>query len=131
MDELSDLFKKTTFIINLLAFPFFLCVIIFSKDILYLYDRTSALVGYYPYLYIIVFARIFRILVGAAGSVLVMTNLEKYELKLQTFKAVAINFLAFIFILKYELLGVCVLFALSTFLEESYRLIIIYLKLNK
>ena len=130
IDELSALFKKTTFIINLIAFPFFISIIIFSKDILLLFDDTAKLVVYYPYLYIVVFARVFRIMVGAAGSVLVMANLEKYELNLQYLKAVLINVLAIILILEYELLGVCVLFTISTFIEEAYRLIVIHNKLK-
>ena len=130
LDELEGLFKKTTFIINFLALPFIVSVIIFSKDILYLYDDTGALVKYIPYLYIIMFGRIFRLLVGGAGSILVMANLEKYELKLQFFKVFFINILAIIFISKYKLLAVVVLFVLFSLLAEIYRIVIIYKKLN-
>lgn len=130
MDELEDLFKKTTFIINFLALPFIISIIIFSRDILYLYDSTGALVKYAPYLYIIMFGRIIRLLVGGAGSILVMANLEGYELKLQFFKALLINILAILLMPKYELLAVVILFILSHLLSEIYRIIIIYIKLK-
>lgn len=130
MDELEDLFKKTTFIINFLALPFIISIIIFSRDILYLYDSTGALVKYAPYLYIIMFGRIIRLLVGGAGSILVMANLEGYELKLQFFKALLINILAILFISKYKLDAVVILFVLFSLLAEAYRVIIIYTKLN-
>lgn len=76
------------------------------------------------------FGRIFRLLVGGAGSILVMANLEKYELKLQFFKVFFINILAIIFISKYKLLAVVVLFVLFSLLAEIYRIVIIYKKLN-
>jgi len=130
MGELESLFKKTTFIINFLAIPFIISIIIFSKDILYLYDDTGTLVKYAPYLYIIMFGRIVRLLVGGAGSILVMANLEKYELKLQFFKVLFINILAILFISNYKLLAVVILFVLFSLLAEIYRIIIIYIKLK-
>ena len=130
MDELEKLFKTTTFIINFLAIPFIISIIIFSKDILYLYDKTGTLVRYVPYLYIIMFGRISRLLVGAAGSILVMANLERYELRLQFFKALLINILAILLISKYKLLAAVILFSLFSLLSEIYRIIIIYIKLK-
>ena len=130
LGELENLFKKTTFIINFLAIPFIISIIIFSKDILYLYDDTGGLVKYAPYLYIIMLARIVRLLVGGAGSILVMANLEKYELKLQFFKVFFINILALLLIDKYKLLAVVILFVIFSLLAEVYRIIIIYIKLK-
>ena len=130
LGELESLFKKTTFIINFLAIPFIISIIIFSKDILYLYDDTGVLVKYAPYLHIIMLGRIVRLLVGGAGSILVMSNLEKYELKLQFFKVLFINILAILFISKYKLLSVVILFVLFSLLSEIYRIIIIYIKLK-
>lgn len=130
ISELEILFKKTTFIINLLAAPFIISIIIFSKDILYLYDDTGGLVKYAPYLYIIMFGRIFRLLVGGAGNILTMANLEKYELKLQFFKVLFINVLAILFITEYKLLAVVLLFVIFSLLTEIYRIIIIKIKLN-
>jgi len=128
--ELESLFKKTTFIINFLAIPFIISIIIFSTDILYLYDDTGDLVKYAPYLYIIMFGRIVRLLVGGAGSILVMADLEKYELKLQFFKFLFMNILAILFIYKYKLLAVVILFVFFSLIAEIYRVIIIYIKLN-
>ena len=130
MSELEGLFKKTTFIINFLALPFIISIIIFSRDILFLYDDTGGLIRYAPYLYVIMFGRIFRLLVGGAGSILVMANLEKYELKLQLYKAIFINILAVLLISRYELYAVVILFVLFSLLTEAYRVLIIYTKLN-
>ena len=130
MSEVEGLFKKTTFIINFLALPFIICIMIFSRDLLLLYDDTGGLVIYAPYLYVIMFGRIFRLLVGGAGSILVMANLEKYELKLQFYKAIFINVLAVLLISKYELYAVVFLFVLFSLLTEAYRVLIIYTKLN-
>jgi len=130
ISELETLFKKTTFIINLLAAPFIISIIIFSKDILYLYDDTGGLVKYAPYLYVIMFGRIFRLLVGGAGNILTMANLEKYELKLQFFKILFINILSILFISEYKLLAVVLLFVIFSLLTEVYRIIIINIKLN-
>ena len=130
MIELESLFKQTTFVVNFLAFPFILSVMIFSKEILYLYDDTGGLVKYTPYLYAMIFGRIIRLLVGGAGSILVMAGLEKYELKLQIFRAFFINLLAIIFISYYELLAIVFLFVLFNFLSEIYRVVIIYYKMH-
>ena len=76
------------------------------------------------------FGRISRLLVGAAGSILVMANLERYELRLQFFKALLINILAILLISKYKLLAAVILFSLFSLLSEIYRIIIIYIKLK-
>jgi len=74
--------------------------------------------------------RLVRLLVGGAGSILVMADLEKYELRLQFFKVLFINILAILFISKYKLLAVVILFVLFSLLAEIYRIIIIYIKLK-
>ena len=130
MLELEELYKRTTFIINFLAFPFIISLIFFAKDILYLYDDTGSLLKYTPYLYLIMLGRIVRLLVGASGNILVMADLERYELKLQLFKALSINALAFIFIPKYQLLAVIVLFIFFSLVAEIYRVFIIFKKLK-
>ena len=128
--ELEDLFKRTTFIINFLALPFIISIIIFSREILYLYDDTGGLAKYAPYLYVMMFGRVVRLLVGGAGSILVMANLERYELRLQVVRVILINILAILLISQYELLVVVILFVLSHLFAEIYRVIIIYTKLN-
>ncbi len=144
IDELSELYKKTTFIVNLIAFPILILFVFFTKPILFLYDSTGHLYTYKYFFYIIILARLFRLSVGSAGSMLVMTGLEKYELKMQIVRGFSMIFISAVLYLvfldeknticnfSYEnfFIGIVIVFMLFSLLTEFYRVISLYNKLS-
>lgn len=132
INELNKLYKKTTFIINLLTVPLAIIIIIFANEILYLFDNSGNLSDYTFYLYVLMVARIISLLAGSSGIFMVMGGLEKEELRLQTLKAILITFLALILINKYELLAIVALFVFFTIFINVIQLVVInkYLKIS-
>jgi len=108
--ELNILYKRTTFIINLITIPFAILIIFFADEILSFFSDSGDLIVYKPYLIVIMIARIISLLAGNSGTFMVMAGLEKKELVLQTIKAVLIIVLASVFVKEYELKAIVSLF---------------------
>ena len=128
--ELNNLYKTTTFIVNLLTLPFTILIMFFAKDILLLYDNTGGLIQYKSYLYFIMGARIIALFSGSSGSFMVMAGLEKYELKIQLVKAILITFLGLLLIGSFGLLAIVFLFVFFMLFVNVTQLIIIKKYLN-
>ena len=75
--ELGILYKQTAFIVNFLALPFCILIILFAEDILFLYDKSGDLSMYKTYLYVLMLSRVISLFVGSSGTFMVMAGLEK------------------------------------------------------
>ena len=83
-EQLSVLYKESTFILNIMTIPFILTVVLFSKDILSLYGEEFS---HYTFELMILFlANYFSLMVGSSGMMMMMGGLEKEELKIQIFQ---------------------------------------------
>ena len=130
ISELNQMFKKTTFIINLITLPLTILIIYFSKEILVLYDSTHAILDYLPYLYVLMGARIIALLSGSSGMFMIMAGIEDKELMIQIAKAIIITFLAILFVKSYGLLAIVGLFIIFTLLVNGFQLFFINQKIN-
>ena len=130
ISELNVLYKKTTFIVNLLTVPFSILIIIFAKDILSLYDKSGELDNYVVYLYVLMGARIISLLAGSSGTFMIMAGLEKRELQIQSVKAILITVLALLFTNKFGLSAIVSLFIFFMFFVNVLQLIFIKKHIN-
>ena len=126
--ELNLLYKKTTFIVNLITLPFMILLMAFVDEILHLYDKSGDLSSYKVYLFVLMIARIISLLAGSSGTFMIMAGLEKKELKLQTIKAILITILAVILVSKYELDAIVSLYIIFMLFINISQLI--YIKRN-
>ncbi|MBT6807956.1 MAG: oligosaccharide flippase family protein [Flavobacteriales bacterium] len=128
IDELDELYKKTTFIVNLITLPFMIIIMIFADEILILFDKSGDLLAYKPYLFGLMIARMISLFAGSSGTFMIMAGLEKKELKLQTIKAILISILAIILVMRFELVAIVSLFiGFMLFINISQ---LIYIKRN-
>jgi len=125
ISKLSSIYKQVTFIVNLFTMPFIILIILFANDILNLYDNSGNLIQYTSFLYILMLARIFTLISGSSGMIMIMAGLEDKELKIQIIKAVLIIILAFYLINIYGLFAMIILFVLFMFYINIAQLIII------
>ena len=128
--QLNYLYKKTTFIINLLTLPVAILIIFFADEILSFFSLSGELTIYKPYLIIIMLARIIPLLVGQTGTFMVMAGLEQKELELQFVKAFFIIILTLIFIEKYKLLAVVILYVVFMLFVNIIQLFYIYKRIK-
>ena len=77
INQLNQIYKKTTFIVNFVTIPFSILIIYFSEQILLLYDDSGHILQYLTYLYILMIARIISLLAGSSGTLMIMAGLEK------------------------------------------------------
>jgi len=128
--ELNILYKKTTFIVNLITIPFTILILFFADEILGIFSKTGDLLEYKPYLVVIMIARIISLLAGNSGTFMVMAGMEKKELVLQTVKAVFITILAVIFVKQYELIAIVTLFISFMLIVNIVQLFYIKKEIN-
>ena len=128
ISELNQLYKKTSFLINLLTIPLSLIIVIFADEILALY--TSDMLQYKIYLLFLIVGRRLSLAAGSSGTFMIMAGLEKKELQLQTIKAVLITSLAFIFVHKYGMMSIVSLYVIFMLFINVSQLIYIQKYLN-
>jgi O-antigen/teichoic acid export membrane protein len=128
--ELDELFKKTTFIVNLITLPFMVIIVVFADEILMLFDKSGGLLIYKSYLIGLLIARMISLLAGSSGTFMIMAGLEKKELKLQTIKAVLITILAVVLVKQYELIAIVSLFIIFMLFINISQLIYIKRRIN-
>ena len=128
--ELDELFKKTTFIVNLITLPFMVIIVFFADEILMLYDKSGGLLIYKSYLIGLLIARMISLLAGSSGTFMIMAGLEKKELKLQTIKAILITILAVVLVKQYELIAIVSLFIIFMLFINISQLIYIKKRIN-
>ena len=128
--ELNDLYKKTTFLLNLFAIPLAVIIAIFSDEILGLY--SSEMLIYKKYLLYMLVGGILSLAAGSSGTFMVMAGLEKQNLKLQLIRAILLLLLSLWFIPIIGLLSVVVLYVLFMLFINGAQLIYIgkYLQIS-
>ena len=116
-NQLSILYKESTFVLNIMTIPFILVVVLFSKDILGLYGDEFP-----PYtfeLMILFLANYFSLMVGSSGMMMMMGGLEKEELKIQIYQLVFTLIASLLFLPMFGLLGaVFIRFASMFFINQ-------------
>ncbi len=116
-EQLSMLYKESTFVLNIMTIPFILVVVLFSKDILGLYGDEFP-----PYtfeLMILFLANYFSLMVGSSGMMMMMGGLEKEELKIQIYQLVFTLIASLLFLPMFGLLGaVFIRFASMFFINQ-------------
>ena len=90
--ELNDLYKKTTFLINLFTIPLAVVIAIFSDEILALY--TAEMLHYKPYLFFMLTGGMLSLAAGSSGTFMVMAGLEQQNLNIQIVRSVLLIILS-------------------------------------
>ena len=124
--ELSNLYKKTTFLTNVLTIPLAIIIATFADEILGLY--TAEMLKYKDFLFFMLVGGMLSLAAGSSGTFMIMAGLEKKELQLQTLKAVLITGLAFAFVSEYKMLAIVSLYVIFMLFINVSQLI--YIKKN-
>ena len=128
--ELNNLYKKTTFLINLFAIPLSVIIAIFSDEILGLY--TADMLMYKKYLFYMLVGGILSLAAGSSGTFMLMAGLEKKILKLQLIRAILLIILSLWFIPIFGLFSVVGLYVIFRLFFNAAQLIYIgkYLQIS-
>ena len=128
--ELNLLYKKTTFMINLLTIPFSILIIFFTDDILIVFAKDGSLLEYRNYLIVVMIARIISLLAGNTGSFMLMAGLEKQSLYIESVKAILITGLAVYLVEDYGLSAIVSLYIIFMVLSNLSSLFFIQKNIN-
>jgi O-antigen/teichoic acid export membrane protein len=126
--ELSNLYKKTTFLTNVLTIPLAIIIATFADEILGLY--TAEMLKYKDFLFFMLVGGMLSLAAGSSGTFMIMAGLEKKELQLQTIKAVLITALAFAFVSEYKMLAIVSLYVIFKLFINVSQLIYIKKHIN-
>ena len=85
ISALNELYKKTTFFINLFTIPFVVIIAIFSDEILGLY--TTEMINYKKYLFCMLAGGMLSLAAGSSGTFMIMAGLERQNLYIQFIRA--------------------------------------------
>lgn len=132
--ELNDLYKKTTFLLNILTIPLIIVIAIFSDEILRLY--TEEMRQYKNYLFFMLAGGILSLSAGSSGTFMVMAGLEKQNLQIQIIRAIMLLLLPLFFMLiipqEKWMKMIVILYVIFMLFTNSIQLILIskYIKIN-
>ena len=126
--ELNSLYKQTTLIINLITIPLILVVIIFSDEILKLYNEE--MINYKIYLFYMLIGGMISLSSGSSGTIMVMAGLEKENLYLQSIRSILLIILSVLLIPIFGMLSVVLLYVFFMLFINLFQLIFIYKHLN-
>ena len=128
--ELNDLYKKTTFLINLFTIPLAVVIAIFSDEILALY--TAEMLDYKPYLFFMLIGGMLSLAAGSSGTFMVMAGLEKQNLHIQIVRAIGLIILSLWLIPIIGLLSVVALYVAFMLFVNATQLVFIskYIKIS-
>ena len=126
--ELNNLYKKTTFLINLLTIPLVVIIAIFADEILGLY--TSEMLHYKKYLFFMLVAGMLSLAAGSSGTFMIMAGLEKQNLFIQIVRAVSIIYLSLLLIPFYGMISVVLLYVVFMMFVNVSQLIYINQRIN-
>jgi len=121
--ELNDLYKKTTFLINLFAIPLAVIIAIFADEILGMY--TSDMLVYKKYLFYMLVGGMLSLAAGSSGTFMVMAGLERQNLQLQFVRAILLIILSLWLIPIIGLLSVVGLYVIFMLFINGAQLIYI------
>lgn len=109
--ELNDLYRQTTFSINITTIPLVILIIIFSDEILNLY--SSDLITYKYFLFFLLIGGSISSAAGSSGTFMLMAGLEKENLILQSIKAFLIITLSLWLTPLYGLASIVLIYVIS------------------
>ncbi len=122
--ELNELYKKTTFFINIFTIPLIVILTIFSDEILSLY--TSEMLNYKKYLFFMLAGGLLSLAAGSSGTLMIMAGLEKQNLYIQFIRSILLIILSLIFIPIFGLYSAVILYVSFMFFVNLSQLIFIY-----
>ena len=128
--EMNDLYKKTTFLLNLFTVPLAVIIAIFSDEILGLY--TVEMLAYKKYLFYMLVGGMLSLAAGSSGTFMIIAGLEIQNLKLQLIRGILLIFLSLCFIPIIGLLSVVILYVIFMLFINGAQLIYIrkYLQIS-
>ena len=126
--ELNKLYKKTTFLINLITVPFVVTIAFFADEILSLY--TLEMVEYKEHLFFMLVGGLLSLTAGSSGTLMVMAGLEKSNLYVQFSRALLLIILSFIFIPFFKMKAVVILYTLFMFFVNFIQVLLLNKHLN-
>ena len=118
--ELNNLYKKTTFLINILTVPFVIILATFADEILSLY--TEDMLSYKIHLFFMLTGGMFSLVAGSSGTFMIMAGLERQNLNIQLLKTIFIILLSLFFIPVYGMISVVFLYVLFMLLINISQL---------
>lgn len=126
--QLSVLYKESTFLLNIITIPFILCIVLFSKDILMLYGEEFS--HYTLALTILFLANYFSLMVGSSGMMMIMGGLEKEQLYIQITQVVVTIVISIIFLPVYGLMAAVLIRLLNIFFINQLEVYYIHKKFS-
>ena len=118
--ELDELYKKTTFLLNIFTIPLAVLIVFFADEILALY--TSEMISYKPYLFLMMLGGMISLSTGTSGIFMIMAGLERQNLYIQLIRAVLLIIFSLWLIPLMGLKVVVILYVLSMFFEKVVQL---------
>jgi len=126
--ELNDLYKRTTFFINLFTIPLAVIIAIFSDEILALY--TEEMLNYKKYLFFMLAGGMFSLAAGSSGTFMIMAGLEKQNLYIQSIRALFLIILSLSLIQYFGMFIVVILYVIFILFVNLSQLIYIKKYIN-
>ena len=126
--ELGNLYKSTTFIVNLLTIPLVILIALFSDEILSLY--TQKMLFYKRFLFFMLIGGISSLATGSSGTIMMMAGLEKKFLNVQIWRSVFIIILSLVLIPIYGMISVVFLYVFFMLFTNIIQLIYIKKAIN-
>jgi len=128
ISELNELYKRTTFFINLFTIPLVVIIAIFSDEILGLY--TNEMLTYKNYLFFMLLGGMLSLAAGSSGTFMIMAGLEKQNLYIQFIRALFLIVLSLSLVQYFGILIVVVLYVIFMLFVNVSQLIYIKKHIN-
>ena len=126
--ELNQLYKKTTFFINILTIPFIISIALFCDEILALYSKE--MIQYKNYLFFMLTGGMLSLAAGSSGTFMVMAGLEKANLYIQLIRAIMLMILSLLLIPAFGMKIIVILYVLFMLFTNVSQLVLISINLN-
>ena len=126
--ELNELYKKTTFLINVIAIPLAVIIAIFADEILGLY--TAEMLNYKKFLFFMLLGGMLSLAAGSSGTFMIMAGLEKQNLYIQFIRALFLIVLSLSLIQYFGMLIVVILYVIFMLFVNVSQLIYIKKHIN-
>ena len=128
ISTLNELYKKTTFFINLFTVPLAVIIAIFADEILGLY--TAEMLNYRKHLFFMLAGGMLSLAAGSSGTFMVMAGLEKQNLHIQIVRSILLVILSLTLIPIFGLFSVVILYVIFMLFVNLSQLIFISKHIN-
>ena len=128
ISALSELYKKTTFFINLFTVPLAVIIAIFADEILGLY--TAEMLNYRKHLFFMLAGGMLSLAAGSSGTFMVMAGLEKQNLHIQIVRSILLVIFSLTLIPIFGLFSVVILYVIFMLFVNLSQLIFISKHIN-